>query len=122
MGIDPKMLPERYRKQIYEQQKTKTVVAGASDPKPECVDGRALDGVASNEKGDRCRRHVCIIRYAVRLLDADNFAGGCKLIIDRLRYGNFIEDDSPEFVELSFRQVKVKTKAEQGTMIEIEEI
>ena len=55
----------------------------------------------------------------MRLLDADNFAGGCKPLIDQLRYAKLIADDDPETVEILFRQVKVETKAEEMTQIEI---
>jgi len=57
----------------------------------------------------------------VRLLDADNYAGGCKPLIDQLRYAKLIEDDDPETIEITFRQVKVKTKAQEMTTIEIRE-
>jgi hypothetical protein len=55
----------------------------------------------------------------VRLLDADNYAGGCKPLIDQLRYAKLIEDDDPETIEILFRQTKVKTKAEEMTQVEI---
>jgi hypothetical protein len=55
----------------------------------------------------------------VRLLDADNYAGGCKPLIDQLRYAKLIEDDDPETIEITFRQAKCKTKAEEKTTIQI---
>jgi hypothetical protein len=57
----------------------------------------------------------------VRLLDADNYAGGCKPLIDQLRYAKLIEDDDPETIEITFRQAKCKTKAQEMTTIEIRE-
>jgi hypothetical protein len=57
----------------------------------------------------------------VRLLDADNYAGGCKALIDQLRYAHLIEDDDPETIEITFRQAKCKTKAQEMTTIEIRE-
>jgi hypothetical protein len=62
---------------------------------------------------------LVITRSAVSLLDADNFAGGCKPLIDQLRYAKLIADDDPETVEILFRQTKVKTKAEERTEVEI---
>jgi hypothetical protein len=65
------------------------------------------------------RTYVRITRYSTRPLDCDNYAGGCKPIIDQLRYAKLIKDDSPEDIEVQFNQVKIKTKAEEHTKIEI---
>ena len=65
------------------------------------------------------RTYVRITRYSTRPLDCDNYAGGCKPIIDQLRYAKLIKDDSPEDIEVQFKQVKIKTKAEEHTEIEI---
>lgn len=59
-----------------------------------------------------------ITRKASRLLDADNLAGGCKPLIDQVRYAGLIPDDSPDKVEISFTQEKVK-KGQEGTLIEL---
>lgn len=53
------------------------------------------------------------------MLDADNFAGGCKPLIDQLRYARLIVDDDPSSVEITFRQEKVQTKAAEMTTVEI---
>lgn len=71
-----------------------------------------------HEKGSRPRTRVCVTRYARRLLDVDNL-GGAKLVIDQLRYAKLIQDDSPEHIDLELRQVKVASKAEEGTEIVI---
>jgi hypothetical protein len=60
-----------------------------------------------------------ITRIACHPLDADNFAGGCKFLIDAIRKRGLIPDDDPASVEISFRQIKAKTKAEEGTSIRI---
>ena len=65
------------------------------------------------------RTYVRITRYSTRPLDCDNYAGGCKPIIDQLRYAKLIKDDSPEDIEVQFKQVKIKTKTEEHTKIEI---
>lgn len=59
-----------------------------------------------------------ITRRSARLLDADNFAGGCKPLIDQIRYAGLIPDDSPDKVEITFIQEKVK-KAEEETIVEL---
>jgi hypothetical protein len=49
----------------------------------------------------------------------DNFAGGCKPLIDQLRYAKLIANDDPESIELQFVQEKVKTRLEEETIIDI---
>lgn len=79
----------------------------------------ALDGPAKGEETRPIRVTLCITRRSTRLLDADNLAGGCKPLIDQLRYARLIPDDDPASVEILFRQVKVATKGEEGTEVEI---
>lgn len=67
-----------------------------------------------------CRRHrVTITRCGSRLLDVDNLAGGCKPLVDALRYAGYITNDDPASVELVFRQ-KRAPKDLQGTEVTIE--
>lgn len=87
--------------------------------KPQPTPRPALDGPARREETRQNRITLCITRHATKLLDADNFAGGCKPLIDQLRYAKLIPDDDPETVEILFRQTKVKTKAEERTEVEI---
>ena len=71
-------------------------------------------------KTERLERVVVrITRHACRLLDADNFAGGCKPLIDQLRYAALIPDDDPQSVELQFRQEKVAKKHLEAVTVEI---
>lgn len=81
-----------------------------------------LEKSTSDEKGGQARTIVRITRFACRSIDFDNGAGGCKALVDAMRYENLIKDDAPEFIDFQFRQVRVKTRKEQGTLIEIEEI
>lgn len=67
------------------------------------------------------RTRIIITRYSCRPLDCDNYAGGCKAIIDELRYAKLIQDDDPETIEVEFKQVKVAHKKEERTEIEIKE-
>jgi hypothetical protein len=78
-----------------------------------------LDDPPKGESPRPPRTRLRIERKSVRLLDADNFAGGCKPLIDQLRYAKLIPDDDPESVEILFVQSKVKTKKEEMTQIEI---
>jgi hypothetical protein len=60
-----------------------------------------------------------ITRFSTKTLDVDNLAGGCKPLIDQIRYAHLIPDDNPESVNITFSQVKVKTQAEQRTEVRI---
>lgn len=88
------------------------------DAELESLARATLDGVAQGEGKGAGRIVVRITRYAARVLDADNFAGGCKPLIDQLRYGALIPDDDPASVEIVFRQERVKKK-EEGVRVEI---
>jgi len=79
----------------------------------------ALDDPPKGESPRSPRTRLRIERKSIRLLDADNYAGGCKPLIDQLRYAKLIEDDDPETIEILFVQTKVKTKKEEMTHIEI---
>ena len=96
-----------------------TSTSGIPHPKPQ--PNPRLPLVNPREGKDQSKNRVTLVitRSAVSLLDADNFAGGCKPLIDQLRYAKLIEDDDPETVEILFRQTKVKTKAEERTEVEI---
>ena len=61
---------------------------------------------------------VVITRYGPKLLDVDNLAGGCKPLIDALRYEGVIPNDDPGTIELVFRQYKAP-KDKQGTSVVI---
>jgi hypothetical protein len=78
----------------------------------------ALDDPHPRKEKGQERIVVRITRQATRLLDADNLAGGCKPLIDQLRYAGLIPDDSPEQVEITFTQTKVK-KGQEGTLVEL---
>ena len=79
----------------------------------------ALDDPLEGETPDQPRFGLRITRIACHPLDADNFAGGCKFLIDAIRRRGLIPDDDPQSVEISFRQVKAKTKTEEGMSIRI---
>jgi hypothetical protein len=61
------------------------------------------------------RSKVTIERYG-RMLDADNFVGGLKSVIDGLKSNGFIVDDAPEHLEL----VATQHKGTPRTVIRIE--
>jgi hypothetical protein len=96
-----------------------SATAGIPHAKPQPAARQALDHAGPRESPRKARTTLVITRSACSLLDADNYAGGCKPLIDQLRYAKLIADDDPETVEILFRQVKVKTKAEEMTKVEI---
>ena len=96
-----------------------STTAGIHNPKPQPPARPALDSPPKGKETRPPRTALIITRHAVRLLDADNYAGGCKPLIDQLRYAKLIEDDDPETIEITFRQAKCKTKAEEKMTIQI---
>lgn len=60
---------------------------------------------------------VTVTSYRQRLIDPDNLCP--KYFVDACRYSRLIRDDSAKDIEFTARQVKVATKAEQRTEIEI---
>ena len=80
---------------------------------------QTLEPLPQAQERSKGRTNIIITRYSCRPLDIDNFAGGCKPIIDELRYAKLIAEDNPETIDVEFKQVKVKTKPEQRTEIEI---
>jgi len=52
---------------------------------------------------------IMIIRqfdnYKVKPMDADNFAGGCKFLIDAIRHAKIIQDDNRHSALLHFHQI-----------------
>jgi hypothetical protein len=94
------------------------VVGRISHSISQCPARAALDTPQLGKEKGQERIILRIVRKAPRLLDADNFAGGCKPLIDQVRYAGLIPDDSPDKVEIVFVQEKVK-KGEEGTLIEI---
>jgi len=75
------------------------------------------------KKGGKGRPRFCvtITRYGSRPLDVDNGAGGCKPLLDAIRYEGLIPDDDPSSIEFQFRQYQVK-KPHRRTEILIEQI
>ena len=75
-------------------------------------------GEDGNAKIVPCRI-VRITSYRRRLLDFDNLAGGCKYFLDCCKYSQLIPDDRPQDIALQVSQVKVKTRDEERTEVEI---
>ena len=102
--------------------RTETNASLVSYPKPKCDAKQALEPLPPAKERSQSRTHIRITRYSCRPLDCDNYAGGCKPLIDELRYAKLIRDDNPETIEVEFKQVKVPHKTEERTEIEIKEL
>lgn len=71
------------------------------------------------KEGHTGRFRVCVTSYRRRLTDQDNLAP--KFFVDCLRYAGVIPDDSPQAIDYSITQVKVRKKEEERTEIEVDE-
>ena len=78
------------------------------------------DQAQKGSKG-RPRYRVVITRYGSRPLDVDNGAGGCKPLLDAIRYEGLIPDDDPTTIDFQFCQYQVKKPYRQTTVL-IEQI
>lgn len=96
-----------------------TSTSGIPHAQPQPAPRPALVNPRERKNPSQNRTTLIITRCSTKLLDADNFAGGCKPLIDQLRYAKLIADDDPETVEILFRQTKVAHKEEERTEVEI---
>ena len=77
-----------------------------------------LDSHQAQEGGKgRPRLRVTITRYGSRPLDIDNGAGGCKPLLDAIRYEGLIPDDDPTSIDFRFQQHQVKKPYRQTTVL-----
>ena len=58
--------------------------------------------------------------FRVRPLDPDNAAGSCKDLLDGCVHAGLLFDDAPWLIIFETKQEKVKSYAEEQTVIEIE--
>lgn len=88
-----------------------------SSAKPEQVVCHEPVAEKAGEGGNPDRVHVSIVSFRRKLCDPDNLCP--KYFIDCLRYAGLIANDRPEDITLQVSQVKVKTKIEERTELEI---
>lgn len=101
----------------YEQRRNNQVGGSPSRAvtKP-IIQHEPLAQVAGEEAHAR-RISISVTSFRRTLCDPDNLCP--KYFIDCLRYSKIIEDDTAEHITLQVSQEKVKTKAEEKTVIEI---
>ena len=76
------------------------------------------------------RARVTVIRVSTGALDPDNAAASVKILLDVLKLRseknplglNFLTGDSPDRLELVVRQQKAAHRANQATVVKIEEL
>jgi hypothetical protein len=95
------------------------MAAGLPNPKPKRAAWQALLELDGLQEESRPRVVVRITRFSTLTLDIDNFAGGCKYLIDQLRAAKLIAGDAPAEIEVRFRQYKTQKRNEEGTRVEI---
>jgi hypothetical protein len=72
---------------------------------------------AERKAASVAKRFVRITSLRARAVDPDNLC--CKYLIDALRHTGILEDDTPDHIELTVAQKKVKHRREEKTLIEI---
>lgn len=86
-------------------------------PKSQRHQAPALGSATKGEKEGIRRTIIRFIGYRVRCLDPDNFAGGCKDLLDGLRHAGLIEGDEPWRIIFETEQQKVAHFYEERTEI-----
>jgi hypothetical protein len=65
------------------------------------------------------RARVRFVLYRCRLLDADNAVASVKFALDALVAERVLTGDGPGQITLAVEQVRVRTRADEGTWIEV---
>ena len=87
------------------------------DSKSERHQTAALGGTIQGKEECSGRVTVRFIGHRVRPLDPDNFAGGCKDLLDALRHSGLIHGDEPWRIIFETEQIKVNHRSEERTQI-----
>lgn len=88
-----------------------------SPSQPERLPDKALEVVQRPQERMGERIVLRITCYRVSLQDPDN--GLFKPLVDQLRYAAIIPEDNHTTIKLETDQVRVKTKKEEGTKVEV---
>jgi hypothetical protein len=107
---------------IFPQASHSFIAANAqlSRAEPECDQTPTLGSAVQRETQSLPRVTVRFVGYRVRPLDPDNFAGGCKDLLDGLRHAHLIPGDEAWRLNFETRQEKVAHRSDEKTVIEIE--
>ena len=108
---------KRLNPKIYAKNNAQSIVPHAES---KCDKAPALGGTIQGEKESIPSTTVRFTGYRVRRLDPDNFAGGCKDLLDGLRHAGLIKGDEWWRITLETRQVKVDHFEDEYTIIEVD--
>ena len=89
---------------------------GSRDQRPVLYESLAED---AGKAGNTVRCVVIVTSFRTKLLDRENLWGGVKYFVDSLRYSKLITDDSESHIDLKVYQVKVATRKEEATKLEV---
>lgn len=99
------------------QKLNQPVATGLPSAKPESRSVPALASGATNETGCTGRVRVTLTAFRCRLQDPDNAVW--KWTVDCLRHAGYVRNDTEQDILLDVRQIKVETKEQEGTLIEL---
>lgn len=106
----------RLTKKEYEILKARTQRKGAQPERNKSI--RSVGKEKAQEENIE-RALVCVQSFRTILVDRDNLWGGFKIFGDCLKELGIIQDDSERHIDLHISQVKVNTRAEERTEIEV---
>lgn len=89
------------------------------DTKPQPNPQQPLVSTLQGSQASKGRIGICFTSHRVRLLDRDNLYGGGKCLLDRCVEAGLLPGDTEAQAEVEWRQVKVRTKKDEMTVIEI---
>jgi hypothetical protein len=107
-------LPSKYRKQIATQLRFDDE---ASSAVMECSSWNGTLATPKVKASDTGRFLVNVTSYRRRLLDEDNLSE--KYFCDLCRYAGIIPDDTPDRTQIKVSQIKVTSKEEEKTVVEV---
>lgn len=115
-------MDERTFRKLFPRASKATVEANVelrdSEPKPH--DPPALVRAVKGKEEGLGRVVVCFKGYRVRPLDPDNFAAGCKGLLDGLRHAHLIRGDEPWRIIFQTEQERVSRFSQERTEITID--
>jgi hypothetical protein len=116
------LVNERTFKRLFPNASKATVEANIEirDPELKPHDPPALVRAVEGKEEGLGRVVVCFKGYRVRPLDPDNFAGGCKGLLDGLRHAHLVGGDEPWRIIFQTEQERVQTFSEERTEITID--
>lgn len=106
--------PSKYRKQIATQLRLDDEAPSAV---VECSVGDGTLATPKTEASHTGRFLVSVTSYRRRMLDEDNLSE--KYFCDLCRYAGIIPDDTPDRTQIKVSQIKVASKAEEKTVVEV---